>query len=208
MARKYIDDHICLITAGDGDKIKQSSNGVIIWAHGTQLKNKKFHLPGGLVRFYCPDGYALQSTFYNFVTEEWVIQRSKTEWDFIGPIKVPDYQLTKAISYHIIGHYTKKIHVPIIERHIREGEAEGKGEATYDYLEKFISSGRCQYDIASIRNRWNSKGTTLGHVVGKLRSEGFGYGNIYCHHCRAAKDYKIWSVDNDWDEPSYDSDDD
>jgi hypothetical protein len=199
--------HVFLITKGDNNNVTQSSNGVVIWAHGVANGNT-FKFEGSVLQFLCPRNFALQSTFYEHIANQQILKLPPLTVATMRVTKgqnCDDYTLTKAITYHIDSGKHKGWLLNDIQQKLGTAGNDGGdlgeklGYATYDHLEKFVKDGRSQLDIISIRNRHGSKGVTLQYVLNTLKNRGYAYGNIYCHHCRvshAGKPTKdeIWDI--------------
>jgi hypothetical protein len=193
MGHKYISNHVCMITAKKN--ASQHNNGVIVIAHGAQLAGESFPLEGGEVWFYCPDGATLLENKYDFFRT-----RIKTHMveKLVSPgnATCPNYRLHKTTTYHGGASHAAVGKKEII-RILKEdpATAEAKGYSDYEYLDKLVTNGEIAYDIASIRHRWFSDGTTFKDVMKTLKKEGYGYGEVHCYFCRSSANPKTWDVE-------------
>lgn len=194
MGHKYLGQHICIITKNKN--ASKSNNDVIIIAHGAQRVGQSFALEGGEVWFYCPDGATLLENKYDFFRT-----RIKThvyeKYTSPGAKTCPDYTLHKTTTYHGGASHAavgKKEIIRILTED--PAKAEAKGYSDYDYLDKLVTNGEIKYDIASIRHRWFSDGTSFKNVMKMLKQEGYGYGEFHCYFCRSAPvNPKTWDVE-------------
>lgn len=192
MGRKYIGNHICVITKNaNGSK---SNNGVVIVAHGGKRDGKTFKLKGGAVYFYCPDGDTLVANTVASL-EKYIPDHNYEIIRSTGSTDCPDYEIEKEVSYHC-DDTSRSLGKKEIDRIVKDDptRASQKGWQNYDSIEKRITDGVVKYDVVSIRNRWFSSGTTLSNVIKELKSHGYGYGEYHCHFCRCSSGGGDWNV--------------